>query len=59
VIIGSIRLRMMIMAVRIASAEGYADSVELLLDDPRVNPAAMQNFALRIAAYRNRLERKC
>jgi hypothetical protein len=41
VIIGSIQLRMMIMAVRIASAEGYADSVELLLDDPRVNPAAM------------------
>ncbi len=37
-------------AVRYAAEKGYVEVVRSLLQDSRVNPAALNNFAIRLAS---------
>jgi ankyrin repeat protein len=43
-------------AISIASEEGHVEILQLLLDDPRVNPNAQYNTPIYIAAYYGRTE---
>ena len=44
------------LAIREASEYGYVDVVELLLDDPRVNPSTDNNYAIREASVNGNIK---